>query len=199
MSASQQLVADDILDAYDFAGCRRIMDVGGGEGGFLIARGWAHAALGGDPVRSPPVAAKAANFDSKKQGSVGGARHWGQLSDGRTADRSGRHLARPYRSRPRRRLGSQAPERCRKALPADGVLLIGRAFRGCARGGAHRRCLFRLLFACHGAGPGAHDRRNRRFAGPGRLSREPRGPHAATDAHRADRRPNLTQIIVSFA
>ncbi len=36
MAQSQHFVADDILAAYDFSGHRRILDVGGGEGAFLI-------------------------------------------------------------------------------------------------------------------------------------------------------------------
>jgi len=37
MSASQPLVADEILDAYPLAGHRRLLDVGGGEGAFLAS------------------------------------------------------------------------------------------------------------------------------------------------------------------
>lgn len=37
MSASQPLVADEILDAYPFARHRCLLDVGGGEGRFLVA------------------------------------------------------------------------------------------------------------------------------------------------------------------
>jgi demethylspheroidene O-methyltransferase len=37
MSASQQLVAGEILDAYDVAGHRCVLDVGGGDGTFLRA------------------------------------------------------------------------------------------------------------------------------------------------------------------
>jgi demethylspheroidene O-methyltransferase len=37
MSASQPLVADQILDAYSVASHRCLMDVGGGEGGFLAS------------------------------------------------------------------------------------------------------------------------------------------------------------------
>ncbi len=36
MSASQPLVAEEVLDAYDFSRHTRLMDVGGGEGAFLI-------------------------------------------------------------------------------------------------------------------------------------------------------------------
>ncbi|WP_432431393.1 methyltransferase [Rhodomicrobium vannielii] len=37
MSASQGLIADDILSAYDFSRHRCLLDVGGGDGAFLIA------------------------------------------------------------------------------------------------------------------------------------------------------------------
>jgi demethylspheroidene O-methyltransferase len=37
MSASQALIAGDVLDAYPLHGHRRLLDVGGGEGTFLIA------------------------------------------------------------------------------------------------------------------------------------------------------------------
>jgi demethylspheroidene O-methyltransferase len=37
MSASQPLVADEILDAYSLSRHRCLLDVGGGEGGFLLA------------------------------------------------------------------------------------------------------------------------------------------------------------------
>jgi demethylspheroidene O-methyltransferase len=39
MAASQPLVATDILDAYDFAQHRCLLDVGGGDGAFLAAAG----------------------------------------------------------------------------------------------------------------------------------------------------------------
>ena len=37
MSASQPLVSQDVLDAYDFSRHRRLLDVGGGDGTFLAA------------------------------------------------------------------------------------------------------------------------------------------------------------------
>lgn len=45
MAASQPLVAEEILDAYSFAPHRCLLDVGGGEGGFLASAGSRHAAL----------------------------------------------------------------------------------------------------------------------------------------------------------
>lgn len=45
MAASQPLVADEILDACSLRGHRRLMDVGGGEGGFLVTAGRRHPEL----------------------------------------------------------------------------------------------------------------------------------------------------------
>lgn len=45
MAQSQVLVADDTLAAVDFSGIRRLMDIGGGSGGFLAAVGAAYPAL----------------------------------------------------------------------------------------------------------------------------------------------------------
>jgi demethylspheroidene O-methyltransferase len=45
MSASQSLVADEILDAWPMRGRRKLLDVGGGDGTFLRAAGGRHSAL----------------------------------------------------------------------------------------------------------------------------------------------------------
>ena len=47
MSASQPLVAEQVLQAYDFSRHRRVLDVGGGQGTFLshVARAHPHLAL----------------------------------------------------------------------------------------------------------------------------------------------------------
>lgn len=45
MSASQPLVSQDILDAYDFSRHRSLLDVGGGDGTFLAAVAQRHPAL----------------------------------------------------------------------------------------------------------------------------------------------------------
>ena len=45
MAASQPLVADEILDAYDLRRHRCLLDVGGGEGGFLASAGQRHGQL----------------------------------------------------------------------------------------------------------------------------------------------------------
>jgi demethylspheroidene O-methyltransferase len=45
MSASQPLVSQDVLDAYDFSRHRCLLDVGGGDGTFLAAVAARHASL----------------------------------------------------------------------------------------------------------------------------------------------------------
>nr|WP_200343026.1 methyltransferase [Halorhodospira halophila] len=59
MAASQPMVAAEVLDAYSLRRHRRLMDVGGGEGAFLMAaaRRWPH--LQGRVVDLPAVAERA--------------------------------------------------------------------------------------------------------------------------------------------
>ena len=59
MSQSQTLVAEDVLDAYDFSGRRRLLDVGGGEGAFLSAVARRVPLLELALFDLPPVAARA--------------------------------------------------------------------------------------------------------------------------------------------
>ncbi len=59
MSASQDLLADDVLDAYPVGRHSRMLDVGGGEGRFLMAVGARHANLELSLFDLPPVAERA--------------------------------------------------------------------------------------------------------------------------------------------
>lgn len=59
MSASQPLVADEVLDAVDLSRSRCLMDVGGGEGLFLAAVAQRHPHLTLQLLDLPPVAALA--------------------------------------------------------------------------------------------------------------------------------------------
>lgn len=59
MSASQSLVADQILDAYPLARHRHLLDVGGGEGGFAISVSRRHPHLQVTVFDLPAVAARA--------------------------------------------------------------------------------------------------------------------------------------------
>lgn len=56
MAETQALIAENVLDAYDFRPHRMVMDVGGGLGAFLSAVGKAHAHLDLVLVDLPPVA-----------------------------------------------------------------------------------------------------------------------------------------------
>lgn len=59
MSASQPLVADEVLDAYSLAPHQCLLDVGGGEGGFLATAAHRHPALRLMLFDLPAVAARA--------------------------------------------------------------------------------------------------------------------------------------------
>jgi demethylspheroidene O-methyltransferase len=59
MAASQQLVADEVLDAYDFSRHRHLMDLGGGSGNFCLAAAARHPDLRVTLFDLPPVAARA--------------------------------------------------------------------------------------------------------------------------------------------
>jgi demethylspheroidene O-methyltransferase len=60
MAKSQAMVAHQVLDAYDLSHHRRLMDVGGGEGAFLMAAGRRHPRLELALFDLPAVAARAA-------------------------------------------------------------------------------------------------------------------------------------------
>ncbi len=60
MADSQPLVADEILDAYPLGKHVRLLDVGGGDGSFLIAAGQRHTHLQLTLFDLPPVADRAA-------------------------------------------------------------------------------------------------------------------------------------------
>ncbi|MEQ8585732.1 MAG: methyltransferase [Thalassobaculaceae bacterium] len=59
MAASLPMIAEDVLDAYPMAGHRRLMDVGGGTGGFAAAAAARAPGLNVVTVDLPAVAAEA--------------------------------------------------------------------------------------------------------------------------------------------
>ena len=59
MTATIQPIADEVLDAVALSGATRLMDVGGGDGGFLSAVGKRHPHLRLSLFDLPPVAARA--------------------------------------------------------------------------------------------------------------------------------------------
>ncbi len=59
MARSQQLIAEDVLDAYSFARHRSLLDIGGGEGAFVAAVAARCPALRLQLLDLPPVAQRA--------------------------------------------------------------------------------------------------------------------------------------------
>lgn len=59
MARSQQLIAEDVLDAYPFARHKRLLDIGGGEGAFVAAVAARCPSLGLQLFDLPPVAQRA--------------------------------------------------------------------------------------------------------------------------------------------
>jgi demethylspheroidene O-methyltransferase len=59
MAASQPMVAEQVLDSYDFARHRRLLDIGGGHGAFLAEVAARHPALALALFDLPPVAVRA--------------------------------------------------------------------------------------------------------------------------------------------
>lgn len=87
MAQSQHFVADDILAAYDFAQHRRILDIGGGEGAFLISVARQAKAPALTLFDLPAVAARARDrFEAEGLGArastLGGDMHRDSLPEG---------------------------------------------------------------------------------------------------------------------
>lgn len=59
MAASQHMIAGDVLDAYPFGRHARLLDIGGGEGGFVSAAAARYPTLGLGLFDLPPVVERA--------------------------------------------------------------------------------------------------------------------------------------------
>ena len=63
MSATQPMIADQVLDAYNFEKHRKLLDIGGGEGAFVQAVGARHPGLALSLMDLPDVAARVQSAD----------------------------------------------------------------------------------------------------------------------------------------
>lgn len=130
MAQSQHLVADDILAAYDFSAHRRILDIGGGEGAFLI-RVARHAPAPALMLFDlPAVAARArSRFEAEGLGarahSFGGDMHRDALPEGADLVTLVRVLHDHDDAAVRALLA-----RIREILPPGGTLLIAEPMAG---------------------------------------------------------------------
>ena len=169
MSASQPLVAQEVLDAYPLHGHRCLLDVGGGQGRFLVAAGQRAPGLKLMLFDLPAVVASAtaafAAFGLGERAEV----HGGDFT--RDALPGGADIASLVRV-----LYDHGDERAltilravHRALPPGGTLARGRADGRRAGRAAHGRRLLRHVPAGHARRPRAHRRRAVGAAAHGRL------------------------------
>jgi demethylspheroidene O-methyltransferase len=130
MAASQPLVADEILDAYPLAAHRCLMDVGGGEGVFATAAAlrWPHLRLVvfdlPEVARRARARLAASGLDGRVQ-AVGGDFGAGELPAGADVI----SLVRVVHDHDDA-LVLTLLRAVRRALPVDGVLLLGEPMAG---------------------------------------------------------------------
>ncbi len=130
MSASQHLIAGEVLDAYPLARHRRLLDIGGGDGTFLSAVGARAPHLHLTLFDLPPVAARArARFDAagmaERTATVGGSFFHDALPTGADIATLVRVLHDHDDDAVRRILAGAA-----RALPEGGVLLVAEPMAG---------------------------------------------------------------------
>jgi demethylspheroidene O-methyltransferase len=130
MAASQPLVADEILDACPLRGHRCLLDVGGGEGGFLAAAGRRYPGLRLMLFDLPAVAQRAARrFDAEGLAARATATGGDFLRDALPRGADVISLVRVVHDQSdegMRRLLAAAFD----ALPPGGVLLLGEPMAG---------------------------------------------------------------------
>ena len=195
MAASQALVADEVLDAYRLHGASCLLDVGGGEGAFLLAAARRAPRLRLHAVR-PAGRGRRARARFARPGcrpvrsAIGGDFRVDPLPRGADVDLAG---ARP--ARPRRRAALRLLRAVHAALPPGGTLLLAEPMAGTRGRRADGRRLFRLLPARDGARPAAPARRTDADAARGRLRRDAR---AADPGAAADRPARRTAVVSRF-
>ncbi len=152
MAASQPMIVGQVLGAYDFGRHRRLMDVGGGTGAFLIAVGAAYAALELVAFDLPAVAGVArARFAEAGLGArataIGGDMFVDPLPAGADAVSLVRVLHDHDDSAAQSLLG-----RIRAILPANGTLLIAEPMAGAAGAAAVGDAYFGMYLLAMGSG-----------------------------------------------
>ncbi len=152
MAQSQHFVADDILAAYDFAQHRRILDVGGGEGAFLIRVARQATAPALTLFDLPAVAARAqVRFEAEGLGpraaTFGGDMHRDALPGGADLVTLVRVLHDHDDAAVRALLA-----RIRACLPPGGTLLIAEPMAGSAETRRMAEAYFAFYLLAMGSG-----------------------------------------------
>ena len=160
MSRTQRSVAQDVLDAYPLGRHRCLIDVGGGEGGFLAAVGDACAATRSQAVRSSPRRRACSRQAGRAGNAVRGSRRSAATSC----------ATRCRKARTWRRLFAcctitTTNPRCVvlraifAALPVGGALLIAEPMAGTRGAEPIGDAYFGFYLAGDGPRPAAHGRR----------------------------------------
>lgn len=188
MSASQPLVAGDVLDAYPIARHRKLLDVGGGAGGFLVAAAQRSAELEVILFDLPAVAASAADTFaaaglSARARAVGGDFLADPLPRGADAISLVRVLLDHDDAAAARILGA-----CRAALPQGGVLLLAEPMVGQA--GTVGDVYFNLYLLAMGRGRPRSIAALRTLLGAAGFARV---------RHVKTRRPLMTSLLIAHA
>ena len=188
MSASQALIADDVLDAYSLRGHRVLLDVGGGDGTFLVKAASRAPSLRLVLFDLPAVAERAktrfaeAGLGGRAE-AIGGDFRSGQLPKGADIitlvrvvhdhdDNAGLALLRSIR----------------RALPDDGVLLIAESMPGVPGSERLFQAYLGFTFLAVGAG---------RARTPSEIGRLLRDAGFARSRLLSTRRPMLMRVVVA--
>lgn len=152
MSASQQLVAGDILDAYPMARHRWLMDVGGGDGTFLLAAAQRNANLRLTLFDLPAVAARAeerfaATPHAARMSAVGGDFRGDRLPRGADLVTLVR-VVHDHDDAPALKLLRNV----RRLLPPDGVLVLAEPMAGASGAETVGEAYFAFYLLAMGSG-----------------------------------------------
>ena len=180
MADSQAMVAREVLDAYDLHRHRRLLDIGGGEGAFLLAAGARHAHLDLMLFDLPAVAARAAQrFAAAGMAARASVTGGDFFRDGLPQGADIVSLVRVLHDHDED-FAVAILRRAHTALPKGGDFAAGGTDVGHARGRARRRRLFRILSRRHGQRPASYSGGNFGPAGESGFPAAPGLPHQHT-------------------
>jgi demethylspheroidene O-methyltransferase len=187
MSASQPMVADIVLAAYSFARHRCLLDVGGGDGSFLIAAGRRAPRLELKLFDLPGVAGIARDkFTAEKLGDRASVAEGNFLTDPLPKGADVVSLIRVVHDHDDDAVLNLFA-RVREALSSDGVLLIGEPISG-SQGADSMSAYFNLYLLAMGSG------RPRSFAALQKLLKQ---SGFAKVQPRPTRIPMIASVIVA--
>lgn len=152
MAESQQFIAELVLAAYPFARHRRLLDVGGGTGGFALAAATAVAHLAVDVFDLPGVAFQARDrFEAAGLGARGTVHAGNFLCDRLPRGADLVSLVRVVHDHDDDRVRALLAA-VRRVLPADGVVLIAEPMAGTAGAGPMADGYFGMYLLAMGSG-----------------------------------------------